>query len=297
MRVDYFHTFGCASCITTCIGYKVKFDYSTLRSGRFHKRYSRMNHEAIPLTRDIGRCIYCGSTDNLTDEHIVPKGLGGPWQLLKGSCKVCNRITSAFERSVLREQLMLPRAALGLPTYHPKNRPQEFSFEVEKDGRKENIVLPVTNCPPLFMMLDLEKPRYIAKYAYEKGVKVKGWSLHGASAENLKDRLNVRSISLAMEFSGNCFERMLAKIAYGMIILTYGPNALEKCYVLPCILGQKDDAGYWVGSSGKHASTLPAEHVLHGVFLTRNGKELGALVRLFAKHQTPEYFVIVGKLK
>jgi len=256
-----------------------------------------MKPETIPLTRQIGRCVYCGSTDNLTDEHIVPHGLKGPWQLLKGSCKVCNQITSAFERSVLRDQFMLPRAALDLPTYHPENRPQEFSFEVEKNGRKEEIVLPVTNCPPIFMMLEVEKPRYIANYNYEKGVVVKGCSLHGPSLNKLKDKLSIERISVATSFSGNCFERMLAKIAYGMIILAYGPDALEECYVLPCILGQKDDAGYWVGSSGKHASNLPPENALHRVFLTINRKEVGALIRLFANYQTPEYLVIVGKLK
>ena len=256
-----------------------------------------MNPEAVPLTRYIGRCVYCGSTDNLTDEHIVPHGLKGPWQLLKGSCKVCNQITSAFERSVLREQFMLPRAALDLPTYHPKNRPQEFSFEVEKDGRKEKIVLPVTDCPPIFMMLDSEKARYIANYDYEKGVMVNGCSLHGPNQAKLKEKLSIEGISLTTSFSGSCFERMLAKTAYGMTILAYGPDALEKCYVLPCILGQKDDAGYRVGSSGKHASTLPAENALHRVFLTINGKEVGALIRLFANYQTPKYLVIVGKLK
>lgn len=259
-----------------------------------------MNPEAFPLTRHIGRCVYCGSTDNLTDEHIVPYGLKGPWQLLKGSCRNCNQITSAFEKSVLREQFILPRVRLNLPTYHPKNRPQEFSFKVEKDGRKEEIVLPVTDCPTIFMMLDLEKPRYIANYDYEKGVMVRGSSLHCTSQAELDELIkkrNIGSISLTTSFYGNSFSRMLAKIAYGMIILNYGPDALEECYVLPCILGQKDDAGYWVGSSNKHVSTLSAEKALHRVFLTINGKEIGALIRLFANYQTPEYLVIVGKLK
>ncbi|MFC2071890.1 HNH endonuclease [Chloroflexota bacterium] len=256
-----------------------------------------MNPEAVPLTRHIGRCVYCGSTDNLTDEHIVPHGLKGPWQLLKGSCNAYNQITSAFERSVLQEQFILPRVALDLPTYHPKNRPQKFSFEVEKGGRKEKIVLPVTDCPPIFMMLDLEKPRYIANYDYEKGVMVKGCSLHGPSQAKLKEKLSIEGISLTTSFAGNCFERVLAKIAYGMIILAYGSDALEECYVLPCILGQKDDVGYWVGSSGKDYRILPPEKALHRIFLTVNGKEVGALIRLFANYQTPEYLVIVGKLK
>lgn len=256
-----------------------------------------MNPESVPLTKYIGRCVYCRSIENLTDEHIVPRGLKGPWKLGKGSCQVCNQITSAFEKSVLREQFILPRAVLGLPTYHPKKRPHKFSFDVEKNGHKETIVLPRTECPPIFVMMTLQKPRYIADYDYEKGVKVTGASLHGPELLKIKERLKIDSLSVTVNISGNCFERMLAKIAYGMTIFAYGPDALEECYVLPCILGQKDDTGYWVGSSGRDFSVMPKEKPLHRIFLTLKGNEVGALIRLFASYQTPEYHVIVGKLK
>lgn len=37
----------------------------------------------------VGYCIYCGSTDELGDEHIVPYGLSGDAVIPKGSCAVC----------------------------------------------------------------------------------------------------------------------------------------------------------------------------------------------------------------
>jgi steroid delta-isomerase-like uncharacterized protein len=221
--------------------------------------------QAVPSMRHIGRCIYCGSTASLSDEHIVPRGLNGPWLLLKGSCRECSAITSAFERKVLHEQFIVPRAALGLRTYHPKNRPKEFSFEVERDGHREKLVLPATDSPPIFMMLHLEKPRYVAEYPYEKGVIVKGASLHGPSLMDMKDRLRIEGITFNTTFTANCFEQLLAKVAYGMIVLVHGPDALETCYVLPCILGQKDDAGQWVGSSGNDPARMPREQALHRI--------------------------------
>lgn len=256
-----------------------------------------MNPEPVPLTRYIGRCIYCGSTENLTNEHIVPRGLKGPWQLHKGSCQACAKITSGFEKSVLKQQFILPRTALGLPTYHRKKRLQKFSFEVEKNGHKETIVLPGTECPPLFMMLIVKKPRCIADYDYEKGVTVTGASLHGPSLLKIKAKLNIDSLSITQTFSGTSFVRMLAKIAYGMTILSYGLGALAECYVLPCILGQKEDVGYWVGSSGRDFAALPVEKHLHRIFLMEKANEIGASIRLFANYRTPEYLVIVGKLK
>ena len=86
-------------------------------------------------------------------------------------------------------------------------------------------------------MLTVEKPRYIADYDYEKGVKVTGVSLHGPELPKIGEKLNIESLSIKVDISGNEFERMLAKIAYGMTILAYGLGALGERYVLPCILG------------------------------------------------------------
>lgn len=217
--------------------------------------------------------------------------------MLKGSCLSCNQITSTFERGVLREQFLLPRSVLGLPTYNPQKRPHKFSFEVEKEGHKEKITLPVSKCPPLFVMLTLKKPRYIEDYDYEKGVKITGASLHGPELSKIREQLGIDHIGITVNIPATYFERMLAKIAYGMTILTYGPDALEECYVLPCILGQKDDAGYWVGSSGQDFTKLPVEKEFHRIFIRVKGNEVGASIRLFANYHTPEYLVIVGKLK
>ena len=35
-------------------------------------------------------CIFCGSQDNLTDEHVFPAFIGGKIEVIDGSCKRCN---------------------------------------------------------------------------------------------------------------------------------------------------------------------------------------------------------------
>ena len=82
----------------------------------------------IPESMSVDRCINCGSTRELTDEHVMPRGLSGRWIIKHGSCKSCAKITSAFEMAVLRNEFLLPRTALRLPTYHPKNRPKGVSI-------------------------------------------------------------------------------------------------------------------------------------------------------------------------
>ena len=48
--------------------------------------------EAYPTKRNVFRCQYCGSTKDLTVDHIIPKVRGGKdtWTNLVCACKKCN---------------------------------------------------------------------------------------------------------------------------------------------------------------------------------------------------------------
>lgn len=213
--------------------------------------------------RYIGKCIYCGSAENLTDEHVVPYGLAGPWQLLSASCQECCKITSAFEHDVLREYFILVRTKLQLPTYHPKERPKSFEFAVKIDGREEVIDIPVSDSPTLFMMPQFEKPGYITKNPQDTILSVTGTSLHGSDLERFSTKYNLYGFSFSAPLRTS-FARLLAKIAYGMAVLKHGLDAIEEAYVLPSILGKKDDVGRWVGCKYGHKSPdlLPREQFL-----------------------------------
>src|ERR1035437_15156 len=88
------------------------------------------------------KCIYCGSTTNLTDEHIFPYGLGGGDVLPKASCKKCAEITGGFEQDVLRGLWWLTRAILNFPSRRPKEMPSTFTIKGEtKDGKEIEITL------------------------------------------------------------------------------------------------------------------------------------------------------------
>lgn len=246
-------------------------------------------------TRYIGQCIYCGSSSGLSDEHVVPYGLAGPWKLKKASCQNCSSITSAFERDILRGQFSLGRSALGLPSRRRDQRPQEFEFVVRKAGVTRTVKVPVASCPALFIMPHLKRPRCIGNYEYKAGFVVTGCSLHGPDREKVKNSLG-EQFSLTQSTSGS-FPRLLAKIAYGIAVLQYGLDAFGETYVLPCILGQKDDVGFWVGCPDEPTLIRPKESAMHRIELSERGNELVSLVRLFANFQTPDYLVIVGKLK
>lgn len=68
-------------------------------------------------SRHAQNCIYCGSADQLSSEHIVPYAWGGTVQVHKGSCEVCRQLTSGFENYALNDGAMAHvRKAIGLPS-------------------------------------------------------------------------------------------------------------------------------------------------------------------------------------
>src|SRR6266568_6712281 len=92
--------------------------------------------------RTIGKCIYCGETGGpLTDEHITPLALNGDRILIKASCEVCQKITSAFESIVLNRTLFAARAALATKTRRRRNRQKTREMLVERNGTVEKIEL------------------------------------------------------------------------------------------------------------------------------------------------------------
>ena len=254
------------------------------------------------LTRNIGECIYCGATDDLQQEHIVPYSLGGPWSLLGASCPKCAAITSKFELDVSRNTLIVPRTTLGLPTRRKNMRPSSFSMMVELDsGRRHVLEVPVSDCPVLLQMPLYRRPRYLASYPYNKGVVVTGFLGYATGFGTLQKKYGVQSLYSTTTFTTS-FARLLAKIAYGFAVLQYGLQEITEAYVLPSIIGEKDDVGYWVGCSNdsKPPRVPPRERYLHTIDVdlsqTTEYKEVVVRLRLFAMYPTPEYLVVVGRL-
>ena len=79
----------------------------------------------------VNACIYCGATNGLTTEHIIPLSVGGKWVLPKSSCKACAAITGAFEGEFARTILGPLRMLFNMPTRRPKERPRHLPLKVK----------------------------------------------------------------------------------------------------------------------------------------------------------------------
>jgi len=61
---------------------------------------------------DVRRCIYCGSSDSLQKEHVIPLALQGHFVLDHASCRRCAVITGRMEQEMLRGWFLAPRTTL-----------------------------------------------------------------------------------------------------------------------------------------------------------------------------------------
>lgn len=217
-------------------------------------------HKSGKSYKPVGKCIYCGSTENLGNEHIIPYGLNGQWILPKSSCEICAKITAEFEKDVLRGMFLEARTSLGLKTRNKEHRPALLPLITKKDGKEEVLLLPPNEHFTTICFLEYPLPAYIDERSYGKGVEVRAFSLiclgepdeiirkHEISEVKIKSTLKDEQIC---RYVGTCNDKIMM-----------------------------------------------SENTIHEIIMNLNEKrEIMVRIKLFSSGDAPEYLVVVGILK
>jgi hypothetical protein len=199
----------------------------------------------------VSYCIYCGSTDDLRDEHIVPFGLGGRFELPEASCRLCEAITSRFERRVLRGFMRDARAAGKFPSRRPKERPSTIRLEIGQPDAFQSVDLPVADSPGILQLPLLSRAAFLAARPPLTTVEVVGRETigFGRSPHEVLADLGATELRVTSQVDVWSFVRMLAKIGYSYAVASAGPYSREEVPVLPLILGSEESGSTWVGSA------------------------------------------------
>jgi hypothetical protein len=250
----------------------------------------------------VGRCIYCGRTDvNLGKEHIIAKSLGGTLGgqdnvLLEASCSSCADVTSELEGHAAHDIFLHLRTTHGLHT--DKERPAMFPLLGSKKGKRVPLSVSPAMHPSSFALLHFDRPACVGGQRYDKGINVKGYSVHGPPRTQVEQKLRdlkIDAFTSTVTFKGTYLARLIAKVGYGFAVKAYGVAMIDNAYVRSSILGHKDDVGMWVGCMTDELPP-PASTNTHEIKIREDPKgNVHALVRLFASYRTPEYLVVVGK--
>jgi hypothetical protein len=251
----------------------------------------------------INRCIYCGATEGLTDEHVVPFALGGRFVLPDASCLLCAEVTSEFERRVLRGFMHDARVAGNFPSRHRKQRPKTLPLQIDRAGTFEQVHLDAPQHPALLILPLLAPPGFLLGRAPEIGVTCVGYETlsFGKHPTEAAKRLNTTSIRTVSDWDLTSYARLLAKIAYGFAVAQFGFLPLAQVLVLQLIRGERDDGSVWLGSA-EFTMEVEAQQPTHAVAVTcipdsrHPGDEfIIARVKLFVATGATGYEVLVAR--
>jgi hypothetical protein len=247
-----------------------------------------------------GECIYCGCTVGLSDEHVIPYGLGGDYVLPLASCKQCAATTSRDELKVMRGFMSDARLVAGLPTRRKKQRPTIKSHEFyDQEKTRKMVQLGIPDSIGFLHLPVLEEGSYMSRNSPSKGARIRG-------LETIKfggDVLGCLQANGATEFKEqvkidvNAFIRMLAKIAYGYFVSQRGLFPREESPALASAMGQIDNPSNWICS---HYLPLPANSAagLHAMMMMDYPRSDGMVVNvvrvaLFRNSGACNYEVVV----
>lgn len=257
----------------------------------------------------VGECIYCGSTEDLTDEHAIPLALQGNRILRDASCLSCNKITTRFELSILHKSMLAIRTVLGMPTRRKKNRPDTLPLIFVRGNVRTEEQVPIAEAVPSLILPELGPPEIYPMIKHANGLFPGAFQtkvlipVERTTDEHLNSLLlkyKADAVETPFEINHRDFLRLLAKIAMTEAIGIYSLGAFERIFVRDAVLG-KDRVEQWVGSDGYHDIHLlggfdDSAHVITAV-RPQGQRVVWIRIKLWNKSITPEYTVVVGRLR
>lgn len=256
------------------------------------------------IYKSVARCIYCGATNLLSDEHIIPASLGGDIVFEKASCSACAEITRAFER-----ECAIVYGPLRI-AYDFGNQPPDLPVILEyPDGRREVARLPVTECPAIPVLSPiLPVPGILVNRPQSEHVAYNEMQYtlptpfdQEARLRKLKEK-GVKIAGVQSYFGLNAFMRLFAKIGHGVAVARYGINAFNP--ILPdYILGRNACLSHVVGCSSSPTDMILPEnpdlknrvHAFQiGIFSVGDTHYVLIRIQLFRPSEFPIYEVIAG---
>ena len=241
----------------------------------------------------VGKCIYCGSTDRLGDEHIIASGLEGAWVLPQASCRRCEGSTSAIEGACLRGILHGARMHLNLGKRRKKAKPSRLWATVKQNGSDLSHSFPVADYPALLMLPILSTPAILDVEGATGGI-IGMWMRN----LNMKwPQLHQKNITnLYMDLDSYRFAQMLAKIAHAHAVAVLGLDGFSPL-LLDLIKKPPSVPFHLVGGTRLLMPSVNQLHTLERSNVVRNNtRYLIVSIRLFARFGGPHYQVVTGAL-
>jgi hypothetical protein len=251
-------------------------------------------------------CIYCGDSNSLEDEHVMPFGLGGRQILKRASCRRCATETGRLEQRLLRGQWWPYRKALGIATRskeYPRYQPAQL---VPLAGEKRPVQV-LSDEVPVVLFFDFDPPSVLAgqvrsepAFARHASVKfIKEGPRRVLEEGVMRNLLPWEKVEYPMNFDSHDVLRFIAKVAHCFAVLQRGPGACTEFFLPSIILGKTEGALSYVGSCSTEVlkPRLPGQE-LHAMLDREVDGLLVVNVQVFrdAGDPPPIYEAVVGRV-
>jgi hypothetical protein len=266
----------------------------------------RNAHEPEIHFGPVGQCIYCKAVAvPLSNEHIIPDGLGGNLILLKSSCKSCAKITGRIETKVLQMMFGSTRAALGMRSLKSiKAKRAQIDTLVVRLGDINSTdahEVSIENEPPFFLaMFRTNGPPGILRPAGSPAplfepVWIVPTDIRKRSEKNFGENY---SVVLHLDVNYNIMIQMIMKISHAYAVACLGLDGFNPL-LSDHIIGDQKNIDFTFVGARDHSVPF---YSLHDLKLIKKFGPDGklywiCLVRVFSFLATPLIGVVVGTVK
>jgi len=255
-------------------------------------------------------CIYCGANSYISAgtpaenplhrEHIIPDALGGDIILPQASCHECEGRTS-FENTIIVQMFDAVRRNLAIRTKKGNFRKAHFPVTVSHDAREVCVRLHIGDHPTILVLPILIAPRNLVNA--EPGSPC----LHSLYLCNLNvsdstlERLRLQNINTP-NVDMFLFCQLLAKIAHAYASAELGPGSFASLHksLIEKRLAKNEASNECFDFIGGNIQNEGPSRQLHELGLGYIRKDsttyVGVRIRLFAKFNSPSYYVLAGAI-
>lgn len=265
----------------------------------------------------VGRCVYCESVEELTDEHIVPRSLLArgveEWILEKASCRRCAQRTSRFEGVVAGRVARGFRETFGTKSRR-KAKLEPHRMEMSRNGVATEVTVDSEDAIASFPFPLLHPPGLFLERPQRDRISIDGVGFLNTreGPAELARRLGVDAVGIPGQYRVGAgeneieaepgfglyvasFAQMLGKIGHCFALSKVDRSQFDELYLPRFLIGSPVGIDWWVGISLRETRAIKNQNyqVDGGLF---EGEYI-ARVRLYGLNRdVPEYTVVVGRM-
>ena len=239
----------------------------------------------------LARCMYClADGAPRTEEHLIPRALGGRLTLLDAVCEPCRRITGRLEQVTLDREFVVPKTLLALKRRRARASGPSHLPPVPIEGEDVPSTLTPATFPRTFALPAFEPAALLAGIARTAPPRVEFVDCH----LNLGTPLRQARAIVAPLADPHAYGYAIAKWAYALAIAERGLACCDTQAMRDLMRGRREDAFAFVGTPAPRASA--SREWLHHYAVQENGAWLTVTLALFASAGMTPYEVVIGQL-